>query len=95
MLTVVTIGPVSATTLVVDAPIIDVERIEVGRASRPCEPARHTLARFLSADLCREASTDIAREYRYRVTYLWDERSYERTLEQAPGTTIPIKLELD
>ncbi len=94
------VAPAFATTLVVDAPVVDVERLEIATSpADQCVPARHTLARFLASDLCPDEpvdqAVDQAVEYRYRVTYLWDDRSYERVVDQAPGTTIPVRLELE
>lgn len=90
------IAPLHATTLLVDAPVVNVERFEIAASSvDQCVPARHTLARFLTADLCPHEPVEAEVEYRYRVTYRWDDRSYERVLEQAPGTTIPVRLELE
>ena len=90
------IVPAFATTLFVDAPIVDVERLEIDTSpADQCVPARHTLARFLTSDLCPDEPAEKKVEYRYRVTYLWDDRPYERILDQPPGTTIPVRLELE
>ena len=87
--------PLSATTFTVDASIIDVERLEVvSNDPAQCVTPRHTLGRFLHSDLC-DASPPTAATFRYRVTYEWDDRVYEKVIDRAPGTTIPLRLELD